>query len=329
MKRIFILTDLRGWALDHVFQAVRPMLETQFDITYRAVEEIAPRGLLAHLPGHLSAVFSSRARKELFRSFDGVFVLWSCLLGHLDGETRERAGCGVHCHFEFTDNRSPGSLAATLERPSQAFLDLVGENRLTASPSRRLVSILRAHGLRARLIPNSVDPCVFYPMPVQRAPTRLRVGWCQSETNHGFKRRIAEIQRVCDSLPEVELVRIPRDQPITDRNELRKWYSTLDCYVCFSICEGGPMPVLEAMACGVPCLSTPVGHVPEVIEHGTNGWIVNTEHELRFTLKCLASDRMLLANAGKQAHETILASRTPASIAPYWRNFIDELTSEV
>lgn len=42
-------------------------------------------------------------------------------------------------------------------------------------------------------------------------------------------------------------------------------YSTLDAYLCLSRVEGGPMPVFEAAACGVPVFSTAVGRIPEVL----------------------------------------------------------------
>lgn len=45
---------------------------------------------------------------------------------------------------------------------------------------------------------------------------------------------------------------------------LRRCYAALDVYVVTSRLEGGPKGALEALACGVPVVSTPVGQVPDL-----------------------------------------------------------------
>lgn len=47
--------------------------------------------------------------------------------------------------------------------------------------------------------------------------------------------------------------------------DMPRLYSSLDVYLCLSRIEGGPMPVFEAAACGVPVISTAVGRVPELL----------------------------------------------------------------
>jgi len=47
--------------------------------------------------------------------------------------------------------------------------------------------------------------------------------------------------------------------------DMPRLYSTLDAYLCLSRVEGGPMPVFEAAACGVPVIATAVGRIPEVL----------------------------------------------------------------
>jgi hypothetical protein len=44
---------------------------------------------------------------------------------------------------------------------------------------------------------------------------------------------------------------------------MQDFYDSIDLLVCTSVSEGGPLPVFEAIACGVPVISTPVGLVKE------------------------------------------------------------------
>ncbi|MGB8427382.1 MAG: glycosyltransferase [Desulfobacterales bacterium] len=56
--------------------------------------------------------------------------------------------------------------------------------------------------------------------------------------------------------------------------QMREFYNSLDLYICASRSEGTPNPCLEAAACGIPVLTTPVGNMPEFIENGINGLFI-------------------------------------------------------
>jgi hypothetical protein len=59
-------------------------------------------------------------------------------------------------------------------------------------------------------------------------------------------------------------------------------YQALDAYWVTSRIEGTPVPLLEAMSCGVCCLSTKVGVAPEIIIDGENGHLVDIGDAARF-----------------------------------------------
>lgn len=61
-------------------------------------------------------------------------------------------------------------------------------------------------------------------------------------------------------------------------DELAPAYHALDLYLVTSRQEGGPKGVLEAMASGVPVVTTRVGQAQELVEDGRNGLLTNVDH---------------------------------------------------
>lgn len=60
---------------------------------------------------------------------------------------------------------------------------------------------------------------------------------------------------------------------IEDEEKLSLVYSAADCYCLPSREDNAPLTVAEAMLCGTPVVSTPVGNVPELISHKETGFI--------------------------------------------------------
>jgi len=60
-------------------------------------------------------------------------------------------------------------------------------------------------------------------------------------------------------------------------DDLVELYRTSRLLVCASTCEGGPRVTVEAMACGTPVVSTPVGVMPELVGDGTGGTLCGFE----------------------------------------------------
>ncbi len=80
-----------------------------------------------------------------------------------------------------------------------------------------------------------------------------------------------------------------------------------DIFVLPSLSEGLPMAILEAFAWGTAVVATPVGCVPEVVEHERNGLIVPVGDGLELTnaLRRLVQDaglRRSLGDAARQDH---------------------------
>jgi glycosyltransferase involved in cell wall biosynthesis len=63
---------------------------------------------------------------------------------------------------------------------------------------------------------------------------------------------------------------------VSDYEQLPEIYAALDVYLNPSREEGGPKGILEAMAMGIPVVSTRVGMAPDIIVHGVNGYLAET-----------------------------------------------------
>ena len=74
--------------------------------------------------------------------------------------------------------------------------------------------------------------------------------------------------------------------------------------------EGVPNSMLEAMASGLPIFATTHGGIPEAVEHGVSGWLVNEgDHEaLGRALVEIASDPDRLAAMGEAASRAVAAN---------------------
>jgi glycosyltransferase involved in cell wall biosynthesis len=79
-----------------------------------------------------------------------------------------------------------------------------------------------------------------------------------------------------------------------------------DLYALPTQNEAFPLALLEAMACALPCVSTPVGGIPDIIRHGENGWLVpaGDADALRDAILQLLGDAALRARLGQAALET-------------------------
>ena len=94
----------------------------------------------------------------------------------------------------------------------------------------------------------------------------------------------------------------------TSRGELARAYQALDVYVVPSRQEGGPKGALEAMATGVPLVTTWVGQAPELVDHGRNGFLVDVEDaeaiaECVVRLRDDPTLRIAVAAAGRETAE--------------------------
>ena len=58
--------------------------------------------------------------------------------------------------------------------------------------------------------------------------------------------------------------------------DIARLYAAVDAYVTPSLQDNLPNTIVEALACGIPCVGFNVGGIPEMIDHELNGYVAQT-----------------------------------------------------
>ena len=91
------------------------------------------------------------------------------------------------------------------------------------------------------------------------------------------------------------------------RHDMLRWYATADIFCLPSLYEGFPLAILEAMAAGLPVVSTTVSGIPEAVADGRTGLLVPPEKAtaLAGALDRLASDEALRRELGEAGRRRV------------------------
>lgn len=98
---------------------------------------------------------------------------------------------------------------------------------------------------------------------------------------------------------------VPRDQ-------LPLWYSAATVYVHPSSGDNLPYTVLEAMGCECPVVATTVGGIPEQVENGTTGFLIEdrSPSAIAAAIGSILSDKTRAREMGRRGREKLLRSYT-------------------
>ena len=138
--------------------------------------------------------------------------------------------------------------------------------------------------------------------------------------------RRAELEGLVEGLGLVDVVSFAGYQARPER-----FLQAMNFFALTSRAEGMPLAILEAWAAGVPVISTRVGGIPRVVEHGLTGLLIDSGDEGELTealLMLLANPRSAraLADAGRRRVEADFSTGRMAN--DYHRHYLELMEAQ-
>lgn len=116
---------------------------------------------------------------------------------------------------------------------------------------------------------------------------------------------VEQARRLVESLNLVEYITVLDWIDSAQRDAL---LAKADVFVLPSYNEGLPMALIEAMSWGLPVVTTPVGGIPELVTHTTNGLLVNPGNiqQLSEAMQSLLKDENMRLSLGRNARLSVI-----------------------
>ena len=283
-RRLAFVIDQPDWAFANIVNNIAPALDGRYDVTRFYISEFEDRRDLLH---------------TLFieNSFDNVHFMWrEVLFTHSNSLPHLR-------HLLTKSGLSPAELAARIAAPVlttsvydhlylkpeeiAARLDAFGlVDGYAVSSAKLMEAYSGQRDLPLPMVetPDAVNFDRFARAREARAAREgrfdddadLRIGWVGNslwaqgndslgEDPKGYHSIVVPaVERLAAKGYPVALHIADRNVRQRSRDEMVDYYGEIDLLICSSSHEGTPNPILEAMASGVPFVSTDVGLVREV-----------------------------------------------------------------
>lgn len=224
---------------------------------------------------------------------------------HLTLDCRRFETACHHCRL-LPGGGSSHDLAARVWQQKQRLLD--GQHITFVTCSKWLGSEARRsallQGQTIETVPNPIDTRIYRPGNQQQARRQLGipeqgrvilfVSQRATNPNKGMQYLVEACRLLCSEHPDwketvsvailgghAEEIASQLPFPtyalgyVNDEHRIVSVYQAADVFVLPSLSENLPNTIMEAMACGVPCVGFRVGGIPEEIDHRENGYVAN------------------------------------------------------
>ena len=220
------------------------------------------------------------------------------------------------------------SLEHTLPIPSWPSEQLAGFQDMKGDVNVFITKYSRSQwGMGGEVVYHSIDTDLFKPDDSMNRSGVLTVAHDFIKRDYalnytGWERMTSGLDRVV--VGETEGL----SEQSSSVDDLIKEYQRALVYINPSTLSPVPTSLLEAMSCGCAIVTTETCEIPNIIEHGSNGFMSNDEQELRSYIEKLFNDPDLAREMGERARKTIEDRFSESRFVNEWNNIFDNIYKE-
>jgi len=348
MMRVLITSDclLPRWdGVARFLSEVVPRLAGRFEVTVLGPDWGAyeiPGVKVVRIPLGRIAVADIRFAKwhwqtvrDLVRDADVVFNQTLGPIGMMSILCAKRAGVPIVSYNHNVEWELAIKSLARFQRVAGFLTKVVArwfynKCRLLVVPGDDTALLMQSTGIVTPItvVPLGVDTKKFHP-PEDKAAAKVAVGIDPALSVVGFVGRIAR-EKDLHTLQEAFFV-LHKEHPDTlllvvgeglrgllqkhhtlritgATDTVERYLQAMDVFVLPSLTETSSLATMEAMSCALPVIVTPVGSIPDYVEHEKNGWFFGRRdvEDLVQKLRYLVEKPDVRANLGLGARQTMV-----------------------
>ncbi|MEM4254539.1 MAG: glycosyltransferase family 4 protein [Candidatus Woesearchaeota archaeon] len=220
---------------------------------------------------------------------------------------------------------------------------------LLITPSAGVSDVLSANEIKTKkiVVPLGIDVRRFVPpasKPMSKKaigidPKKLVIGFCgrigREKDLPTLLKAFRRLQHKHDAILllvgsglEDKALRNPRIKRIGAVDDVIPYLQAMDVFVLPSLTETSSLATMEAMACGLPVIATPVGSIKEYIEDGINGFIFPRQDVDALTekLNALLKNQKVRETIGAAARQNITKRHDWEQVSREILRILHELT---
>ena len=113
-------------------------------------------------------------------------------------------------------------------------------------------------------------------------------------------------------------------------NNVEEYLQAADLFAFPTENDAFPSSVVEAMACGLPVIATPVGAIKTIVTHQETGWLVQPQNDQQLfdALHVLISDRLLASRLGQAGWQSVQERYSAKTVTGKYSSLFQEFLGQ-